>query len=40
MIALACDHGALDLKKAIMAHLDMNCTSFEKLFSSTKCQSG
>ena len=22
MIALACDHGALDLKKAIMAHLD------------------
>ena len=36
MIALACDHGALDLKKAIMAHLDKRGLSYKDFGCYTK----
>ena len=36
MIALACDHGALDLKKAIMAHLDKRGLAYKDFGCYTK----
>ena len=36
MIALACDHGALDLKQAIMAHLDKRGLAYKDFGCYTK----